>query len=163
MEPTPQPTTDEAAPFAVPPPPPPAPTAPAVLAARPVRSGDLTAGWSTLFWLAWLGIVGGFVAVWVSSWTTGLSTWWLGPQVAPRILPVRLLPFVAPIALTVMGVRRMRWLPWAGIVGAVVSALVGLGDVGRVDGYAAIELGLGLGGLLVSLGSFAGMYRNASR
>lgn len=113
--------------------------------------------------MAWLGIAGAFVGVWVSSRNTGLSTWWLGPETEPRPILLNLLPLVAPLALTAMGLRHLRWLPWAGLGGAALCAIFAIGDVGRVNGYAVVEFTLAAGGLLVSVASFTGMYRTASR
>ena len=43
--------------------------------------------------LTWLFVVASFIAVWVSSRNTGLSTWWLGPESQPRFLLINLLPW----------------------------------------------------------------------
>lgn len=154
MEPSP-----DIAPAALPEPPVPGPH---VRHPRPHRPGQLTHGWSTAFWVAWAGVGGGFAAVWYSARVTGFSTWWLGPETAPRLIVVSLAPFVAPLALAVMGFVGRRRLPWWGMLGAAVTALVAWGDVGRVNGYAAVELSLALGGLLVSLAAFAGVLRPAA-
>jgi hypothetical protein len=134
-------------------------TAPPPSAAAPTRDGQLTTGWGTAFWLAWAGVAGGLAAVWYSSRTLGLSTWWLGPETEPRLIVVSLLPFVAPLALAIQALLQRPWLPWLGIGGAVITALVGVGDIGRVNGYASIELLLAAGGLAVSTACFAGMLR----
>lgn len=109
--------------------------------------------------MAWAAVAGGFAAVWYSSRVTGFSTWWLGPETAPRPLVVSVLPFVAPVGLALAGFFHRRYLPWWGIGGAAVTAMVAWGDVGRVNGYAAVEFALALGGLLVSVAAFAGMLR----
>ncbi len=129
---------------------------------RPPRVGQLTRRWSTVFWVAWTGVVGAFAAVWYSSRITGFSTWWLGPETEPRLIFVNLLPFVAPIALAVLAFAGRPWMPWFGILGAVATALVAWGDVGRVNGYAVIEFTLAGGGLLVSVAAFSGMLRAAT-
>ena len=126
---------------------------------RPRRPGALTHGWSTTFWIAWAAAAGGFAAVWYSARVTGFATWWLGPETAPRLILVSILPFLAPLALAIAGFVGARRLPWWGIAGAAVTALVAWGDVGRVNGYAAAEFALALGGLLVSLAAFAGVLR----
>jgi hypothetical protein len=128
---------------------------------RPLRPGQLTHRWSTTFWIGWAAEAGGFAAVWYSSRVTGFSTWWLGPETAPRFILVSLVPFVAPITLAVLGFLGARRLPWYGILGAAVTALVAWGDVGRVNGYAAVEFALAFGGLTVSVACFAGMLRAA--
>jgi hypothetical protein len=127
--------------------------------ARPQRPGNLTPGWSTVFWLSWVGVAAGLVTVWYSSRVTGLATWWLGPEVEPRFILVTLLPFAAPIALSVLALSHRRWLPYWGIAGSIATAIVGLVDLGRVRGYGVVELVLALAGLAVSLASFAGLLR----
>lgn len=126
---------------------------------RPVRQGQLSHRWSTAFWLAWAAVAGGFAAVWYSARVTGFATWWLGPETAPRLILISLVPFIVPIALAIAGFVGARRLPWWGIAGAGVTALVAWGDVGRVNGYAATEFTLALGGLLVSVAAFAGVLR----
>ena len=129
--------------------------------ARPVRPGNLTPNWSTVFWLGWMGVAAGFAAIWYSARITGMATWWLGPETAPRLVFVSLLPFVAPLGLTLMALTHRRWLPWFGIAGATITALVAVGDIGGPARYFAIEFALAAGGLLVSVASFAGMLRDA--
>ncbi len=126
---------------------------------RTPRPGELTAGWATMFWIVWAGVAAAFAAVWVSSRTTGLSTWWLGPESDPRSVLLNLLPFAAPLGLAAAAFARLRWLPWAGVAGAAVQAAIGLGDVGRVDKYALVELAIVGGALAVSLASFSGLLR----
>lgn len=151
------------APFASPPlpePPPmgsPAPGRPH----RPQRAGELTTNWSTAFWLSWALVAGGFAAVWYSSRITGMATWWLGPETAPRLILISLIPFVAPIGLAVMTLMHQRWLPFWGILGAAITALVALGDIGGPARYFVIEFALAAGGLLVSVASIAGLLRDA--
>lgn len=128
---------------------------------RPVRPGQLTTNWSTVFWLAWAGVAGGFAAVWYSSRLTGLATWWLGPETEPRLILVSFVPFLAPLALAISALTHRRWLPWFGILGSLVTAAVAAGDVGRPARYHLVEFLLAAAGFLVSVASFAGMYRAA--
>jgi hypothetical protein len=139
----------------------PEPPPPDVVTTRPLRPGNLTANWSTVFWLAWAGVAAGFAAVWYSARITGMATWWLGPETAPRLVLISLIPFIAPIGLAVMALSHRRWLPWWGIGGAVVTALVAAGDLGGPARYFAVEFALAAGGLLVSVASFAGSLRDA--
>lgn len=139
----------------------PEPPPPDVVTTRPLRPGNLTANWTTVFWLAWAGVAAGFAAVWYSARITGMATWWLGPETAPRLILVSLIPFVAPLGLAVMALAHRRWMPWFGIGGAVVTALVAAGDIGGPARYFAVEFALAAGGLLVSVASFAGMLRDA--
>lgn len=112
-----------------------------------------------MFWVGWLLVAGGFAAVWYSSRVTGLSTWWLGPESSPR--PWFFVPFIAPIALAVMALKITRHLPWWGLAGAVVSAVIAAFDVADVPKYAAVEFALAGAGLMLSAASFAGMLRPA--
>ena len=121
--------------------------------------GQLTAGWSTVFWIGWLMIAGAFAALWYSSRLLGLSTWWLGPTTDPQLILVSLLPFTVPLALMVAGYSAQRWLPWWGIGGAAFIAVIAVFDIGRVPGFAAIEFGLAIAALFISVACFAGVFR----
>jgi hypothetical protein len=155
-------TTSAAAPSdTLPLPPPPVDDAGDVRPQRPLRAGNLTTNWSTAFWLGWALVAGGFAAVWYSSRITGMATWWLGPETAPRLILISLIPFVAPIALAVMTLTHRRWLPFWGILGAAITAGVAVGDIGGPARYFAIEFALAAGGLLVSVASIAGLLRDA--
>ena len=127
---------------------------------RPISPGQLSANWGTAFWLGWALVTAGFAAVWYSSRVTGMATWWLGPETAPRFILISLVPFVAPVALALMTITHRRWLPFWGLVGAAITAAVALGDIGGPARYFAIELVLAAGGLLISIASLAGMYRS---
>jgi|JI7StandDraft_1071085.scaffolds.fasta_scaffold337157_2 hypothetical protein len=139
--------------------PPPAPV-PADAPKSAAQAGQLTAGWSTVFWIGWMLIAASFAAIWYSSRLVGLSTWWLGPATEPQLILVNLLPFTVPLALCVAGFRAQRRLPWWGIGGAAFVAAIAFFDIDRVPGYAAIEFGLAAAGLLISVASFAGLFRN---
>lgn len=115
-----------------------------------------------MFSIGWLLVAASFVAVWYSSRLIGLSTWWLGPSTEPQVIFVSLLPVIVPLALSVAGMARVRYLPWWGLAGAAFVAVVAAFDINRVPGYAAIEFGLAIGGLLISLAAFAGVYRAAA-
>ena len=128
---------------------------------RPVLPGNLTPNWGTAFWLAWALVAGGFAAIWYSSRVTGMATWWLGPETAPRLILISLVPFVAPISLSLMTLMHRRWMPFWGVGGAAITAAVAWGDVGGPARYFAVELVLAAGGLLVSIASLAGMYRTS--
>jgi hypothetical protein len=154
----------EPLPFTVPPPPPPPAVAAGAAVASPVidaEVGQLTAGWSTVFWVGWLLILSSFIAVWYSSRLIGLSTWWLGPATDPQLILVNLFPLTVPLALAVAGFRAARWLPWWGIGGALFVAGIAVFDIRAVPGYAAIEFALAIGGLCISVASFAGLFRAA--
>jgi len=107
MEPSPSP-----APFEHPAPPmvfaTPIPPPPAALPPPPSLPGQLTAGWTVVFWVGWLLVAASFVAVWASSRLVGLSTWWLGPSTEPRFVLISLLPLVVPLGLCIGGMRRMK-------------------------------------------------------
>ena len=73
-----------------------------------MQPGTVTGPWTMAFWAGWLLVAGGFAAVWFSSRTTGLSTWWLGPESSPSV-HYNLVPFITQAAaglrdkLTVFG------------------------------------------------------------
>ena len=155
---------EETPPFSVPPPPP----AAAAAIIEPISNdlidaevGQLTSGWGTVFWVGWMLIAGSFAAIWYSSRLVGLSTWWLGPATDPQLILISLLPFTVPLALTAAGYTAQRWLPWWGIGGAAFVAVIAVFDVNRVPGFAAIEFGLAIAGLFISVASFAGVFRAA--
>lgn len=110
--------------------------------------------------VTWLFAVASFIAIWVSSRNTGLSTWWLGPKPEPRSIIINLVPFVAPVVVCLMCQLAIRRLPWIGIGAALVTAAIAAGDISRVPGYAAAEFVVAGGGLLASLACFAGVLRD---
>ena len=137
------------------------PTAtPFLMPARTVRAGQLTVAWSRFLLVTWLFAVASFIAIWVSSRNTGLSTWWLGPEAEPRSIFISLLPFVAPVVVCLTCQLALRRLPWIGIAGALVTAAIAAGDISRVPGYAVSEFVVAAGGLLSSLACFAGVLRD---
>lgn len=126
---------------------------------RPERPGQLTLGWRTVFIVGWAGVVLGLGAVLKSSRTMGLSTWWLGPNADPNSIVLQLLPFVVPGAVIVLAFRNARFLPYIGLIGALLLGAISVGDLGRFDGLAQVELATAAVGLLISLAAFAGLLR----
>ncbi len=113
--------------------------------------------------VTWVGIVLVYASVWRTARTMGLSTWWLGPPAEPQVLVVQLLPFLAPVAMVIAASRPTRYLPIAGIVAGLAGALIALGDVGRFDRIALVELAAAAAGLLMSVATLAGMLRSEPR
>ena len=101
-----------------------------------------------------------FIATGKASRDIGLATWWLGPAGDPQPVWIMLLPFVAPCAMVVGVLYGIRNLPWLGLGAAAVTAAVGLGDIGRVNGIAVVELSLAAAGALVSIAALAGRFRS---
>ena len=126
----------------------------------PPQRGQLTMGWRSVTVATWLGVLAGIIGIWGASRSIGLATWWLGPESQPQPLPISLLPLLAPVAISSAAFRNAKWLPLFGIGGALITAAIGLGDINRVPGLAAGQLALAGGALLVSIASFAGMYRS---
>jgi hypothetical protein len=142
---------------------PPAPvTVTTVAPPRAARTGELAAPWRVVFVVGWLGAVLGFASVWKSSRTMGLSTWWLGPSSDPRSIVVQMVPFVVPVLLMVAGSRNGRFLPYWGVLGSLVLAAIGVGDLSRFQRLAVVELAIAGAVLLVSIASFAGLLRGRS-
>jgi hypothetical protein len=128
---------------------------------RVPRAGDLTTSWRILTGVGWIAIVMVLAATWNASRQLGLPTWWLGPVDHQRPAYIILLPFVAPaVMLTAVG-NRVRYVPWIGVLGAIATAAIGFGDLGRVRGLGVVELIAAAAALLVSIASFSGMYRDA--
>lgn len=143
------------------PPPPPDPYEVAMV--RPVpQPGETTPAWRVVFCVGWIGVILMLIAVWKSGRTLGLAPWWLGPSGDPHGLLINLIPFVPPVAMIVMTARGDRHLPWAGIVASLALGGVAAGDLGRFSGIGLVELAAAAAGLLVSLASFAGVYRRVT-
>lgn len=138
--------------------PPPAPAVPVL----PPRAGQLTLGWRIVMAVTWVGVVAAFAAVWNTSVQLGLSTWWLGPRGDPQPQVVRLLPFVAPLAMCLAVFNNLRRLPYFGLGAAAVVVVFGIGDLGRVGELAALELLIAGLAAAVSAASLTGMYRAES-
>lgn len=113
-----------------------------------------------MFWIGWALVGASFGAVWYSSHLTGFATWWLGPKSEPRYF-LTPLPFVAPLALSIMALRGARRLPWFGLGGSVVCAAIAAGDLGVRTGYALVEFAIAASALLISVASFAGILQPA--
>jgi hypothetical protein len=128
---------------------------------RQARAGELDGTWRVLFVVGWVGVLLGVAAVWRSARTIGLSTWWLGSASEPQFLLVQMLPLIAPVLLVVGGLRGVRFLPYLGLVGALVLAAIGTGDLGEVTRLAIVQLALAGAGAAMSVASFAGMLRPA--
>jgi hypothetical protein len=90
-----------------------------------------------------------------------MATWWLGPETAPRFVLVCLIPFVAPLALSLMTLSHRPWMPRWGVLGALITAAVATLDIGGPARYFVVEYVLAAGGLLVSLAASAGLVRDA--
>ncbi len=145
----------------VPTPPRPGGAAPSFgLAPRVLRAGELTVPWRTTVLVTWVGIVLVYASVWRTARTMGLSTWWLGPPATPRMLVVQMLPFLAPIAMVIAASRPTRHLPLAGVLASLAGAAIAIGDLGRFDRLALLELVAAGAGLLVSVASLAGVLRS---
>jgi hypothetical protein len=142
---------------------PPAPvSAAAVLPSRQARPGELSSPWRVVFVVGWVGAILGFASVWKSSRTMGLSTWWLGPAAEPRSIVIQMIPFVVPVLLVIAGGRHARFLPWWGILGSLVLGGIAVGDLGRFQQLAAVELVIANAVLFISIASFAGLLHGRS-
>lgn len=100
-----------------------------------------------------------FAAVWGASVQLGLSTWWLGPRADPQPEFIRFSPFIVPVLVLLATVNQVRWLPWIGLVAAVVTGAFGVGDLGRVNSLAGIELAIAAAAAAGSIASLTGTYR----
>jgi hypothetical protein len=132
-----------------------------ILPVEPPRAGDLTVGWRIVVAALWIGVTVSFAAVWSASAQLGLATWWLGPRSDPQPQVVRLLPFVVPVLMTIATFNNVRRLAILGIGASLATAGFGIGDLGRVDELAVLELLVAAVALVVSCASLTGTYRRA--
>jgi hypothetical protein len=105
-------------------------------------------------------VIVGLAAVWNTSEQLGLLTWWLGPRGAPQPRIVQFSPFVAPVLMLLATVNHARWLPYFGLTAAAATAGFAAGDLGNVNGLAAIQFAIAGAAAIVSVASLSGMYRS---
>jgi hypothetical protein len=155
-------TTGEDVESAIPPPPDVSPSdGGARLHPHPPRPGDLTIGWRAVMAGIWIGVVLGLAAVWNVSVQLGLSTWWLGARAEPQPPIVRFSPFIAPVLVLLATINQVRYLAWIGLGASFVVAAVGVGDIGRVNSLAVIELAIAAAAAIGSIATLTGTYRPA--
>ena len=150
------------APAILPPPPPPQArpdnTTNDVVYRWPV-AGQLTLGWRIATAIVWGFVFVGFVAVWKTSRELGLNTWWLGPMGQPVSPIVSMIPFIAPLAMILLAINNLKWLPWFGLGAAGLSATVAAFDFSKVPRLALVELAVAGAGALTAIAGFSGRYR----
>jgi len=134
-----------------------------VVLARPPRTGELTPGWRLVSSVTWIAVAVAFGSVWKTSDQLGLSTWWLGPRAEPQPLVVQILPFVPAALMVLAAINNIRRLPWLGLGASALVLAVGVADLGRVAGIAAVELVVAAAAIVVTVASFTGMLRPAPR
>ena len=134
-----------------------APAAPRV--PGPPRAGRLTPAWRLVFGLAWAMAVLAYVAVWTSSRTMGLGTWWLGSVSDPQPLPVRLVPFVPCFVALAAAARNTAATAPIGIAAAIGLVAVGAGDLTTYPRYAAVELAIAGATAAVGIAALGGRTR----
>lgn len=143
-------------------PPPPGVVTEQVRLVEPPRAGELATGWRIVTACLWISVIVAFAAVWSTSVQLGLSTWWLGPRADPQSPIIRLSPFVAPLLMTIAAFTNVRRLAWYGMGAALVTAVFGLVDLGRVPRIAVVELIIAGLAFVVSAASLTGTYRPAA-
>jgi hypothetical protein len=141
-------------------PPPPAPLPVGGWAPPPLRPGQLSPGWRLAFIAGWVGVMGGFGALWQACRIAGIAPWWLGPETDMRSVFVVALPFLAPLVTVLAGVAGLRSACYIGIVASFVTASFALGDL-HFPGLAVVEGILGVCGLLISIAGLGGRMRAA--
>ena len=157
---TPVPVPGEQSPFS-PPTGRPATDEPPIAPERTPQPGELTPAWRIAVIVAWVGALLSYLAVWKASEEIGIATWWLGPRSNPEPMYVRLIPFAVVGVFAILAGYNIRRLPWIGLGGSVVLALIAIPDLSRSGGLASIEFAIAGAVALVSLGSFSGVYRAA--
>ena len=126
----------------------------------PLQPGQLSPGWRIAFIAGWVGVMGGFGAVWQATRIGGIAPWWLGPDTDMRSVFVVALPFLAPLLVVAAGVVGLRIACYLGIVASLVTASFALGDL-HFPGLAVVEALLGVCGLLISVAGLGGRMRAA--
>jgi len=123
------------------------------------ESGQLTPAWRGITGVAWGLTFVAMIAVWKTSRELGLATWWLGPPGDPAPWPVAALPFLPSAAIVALVVHNSRWVPWAGLAGAVWIGVVGALDLDRVWRLGVVELGIAGAAAAVAVAGFGNRYR----
>jgi hypothetical protein len=113
----------------------------------------LAASWSASFFA--------FAAVWKTSEEIGIGTWWLGPRSEPQPLSIRILPFVITMLMGLLAVYNVRRIAVMSIAASAFIAIIGVFDISRSGGLAAIEFAIAGSMLLVSAGALAASTRRA--
>jgi hypothetical protein len=113
-----------------------------------------------VFIAGWVGVMGGFGAVWQATRIAGIAPWWLGPETNMRSVVVIALPFLAPLIAAAAGVTGLRWACHIGMAASVATAAFALGDL-HFPGLAVVEALLGVCGLLISIACLGGRMRAA--
>ena len=122
---------------------------------RPVVAGQLVGQWRTVLIAGWVGVIAGFGAVAQAGRLAGISPWWIGPATNPRHIAVFVVPFLAPTITIVLAAAGSRFACHAGVLAALVSAAMALGDR-DFPGIALVEVVVAGAGLLVTVACFAG-------
>ena len=134
------------------------PAGPSPWAPPPLRPGQLSPGWRMVFIAGWVGVMGGFGAVWQATRVAGIAPWWLGPETNMRSVFVIALPFLAPLIAAAAGVAGVRFACYIGMAASVATAAFALGDL-HFPGLAVVEALLGACGLLISVACLGGRMR----
>jgi hypothetical protein len=153
--------------------PPPAPADAAIVAGpfvanpfeyedAPPRPGQLSNGWRSLFLAGWVGVLIGFGCIWQAGRVAGIAPWWLGPETNPRSVLLIGMPFAPPLVAIAGAIARSRWAVHVGVIAAVASTAIAIGDV-EYPGLALVEAAIGVAGLLISVACFAGRMRHPDR
>jgi len=127
----------------------------------PLRPGQLSPGWKTVFIAGWIGVISGFAAVWQACRVAGIAPWWLGPETNPRSIFITAIPFVVPMLVIAVAAFNLRITCWVGIAGGLACSAVALGDL-EWPGLAIVEAVLGLAGVVISCACLGGRMRAAA-
>jgi hypothetical protein len=118
--------------------------------------------WRVATIVTWVLVFVAWSGVWKASRELGVATWWLGPDGDPQPIVVTLLPFVAPLAMVLLALNNIRWLPWYGLAAAAASAVIAIVDLSYVHRLGIVELVIAGAGAAVAVAGFGGMYRRVS-
>ena len=125
-------------------------------------AGGITAAWRATIVVVWVGVAIGMASVWSASRQVGLSTWWLGPPTDGRPAVVAIAVFIPAVVVLVAAAVVQRFLWLTAVVAGLIVAVIGSGDIGRVDGLAIVQIALGAAGAATGIAALSGTARRAS-
>lgn len=109
--------------------------------------------------LGWIAAFFAYAGVWQASVQIGIGTWWIGPRAQPSPLPIRLVPFVLCLAVSLLVVYNVRWVVRWSAIGVVGAAAVSIPDFSRTVGLGSAEALIAVMLGIITLSALSGRYR----
>jgi hypothetical protein len=110
----------------------------------------------------WLLSMMAIAAAGLGSRSIGKPAWWIGTPMGPSSALLLVLPLIAPVTAIVAVRRWPARSPWVGVVCALVTGGVALGDVAYSPGTAVVVGAVAAAALLASIASLAGRRNGAT-